>query len=240
MTDAHRALQPLDESEAAIARLQDYQSTAELASALPAIHAAVQRSLRFLLRADKRVADDLRLSALSPTELAPDRLIAALRQRDLISLDLAHQIHELGQAAGRAETGSVHAADADQAMRVIDQLRTEIRALGERHVREIAHNAVAAGALDKVHEVPPPRAPRQRKPLLIVLAVLLVLAVIGWLVLRDSPTERGIALMREGNSTEAERLLAEAVEEDPGNAIAAYYLAALYRRSQRYDEAGRV
>src|SRR5687767_11953502 len=107
---------------------------AELTSALQATHAAVQKSLRYLLRADKDAPDDLRMSALSPADLTPDRLIPALRQRDLISLDLAHQIHELEQSVARADRGGARAADGDQAMRVVDQLRSEIQALGDRNM----------------------------------------------------------------------------------------------------------
>src|SRR5688500_18613464 len=125
MIDVNRAVQPLDEAARAIAQLQSYESSAELASALQATHAAVQRTLRSLLRFDRGAPDDLRMAALSPTELAPDRLIPALRQRDLISLQLAGNIHELEQANQRAVRGQVRAADADMALRVVDQLRDE-------------------------------------------------------------------------------------------------------------------
>ncbi|MGQ0814216.1 MAG: tetratricopeptide repeat protein [Gemmatimonadota bacterium] len=240
MIDSNRGLQPLQEAEPAIAKLQDYESTAELASALTATAAAVQRSLRYLLRADKTAPDDLRLSALSPSDLAPENLIPALRQRDLISLDLAHNIHELNQAAQRAERGGTRAADGDLAMRVVDQLRTEIKALGDRNVREIAHHAVEAGALNQVHEVPPEKASRLPRRLLPAVALGLVVVVALWLMLRDSPTERGVKHFERGEHEQAEQTLREVTEDDPGDATAAYYLATLYRRSQRYEEAGRV
>jgi tetratricopeptide (TPR) repeat protein len=239
--DSNRGLQPLQDAAPAIANLQDYESMAELAAAIQATHAAVQKSLRYLLRADKNAPDDLRLSALSPLELAPERLIPALRQRDLISLDLAHQIHELDQAAKRAEQGSVRAADGDHAMRVVDQLRAEIQALGDRNMREVAHSTVAAGALDEVHEVPHMDAPRSRKHLLIpMLLGAIVIALALWVVLRPTPTEQGVAQFNRGENAQAETTLKEVVEDDPGDAVAAYYLAALYRRSQRYEDAGRV
>jgi tetratricopeptide (TPR) repeat protein len=213
---------------------------AELAAAIQMTHAAVQKSLRYLLRADKNAPDDLRLSALSPLELAPERLIPALRQRDLISLDLAHQIHELDQAARRAEQGAVRAADGDQAMRVVDQLRAEIQALGDRNMREVAHNAVEAGALDEVHEVPHTDAPRGRKPFLWLLLAAIPIALALWVVMKPSPTEQGVAQFNRGENAQAETTLKEVLEDDPGDAVAAYYLAALYRRSQRYEDAGRV
>lgn len=240
MVDTNRALQPLREAEAAISKLQDYESSAELASAVQATHAAVQRSLRYLLRADKSAPDELRLIALSPSELAPDRLIPALRQRDYISLDLAGQIFELEQAAQRAERGTVRAADGDLAMRVVDQLQTEITQLGDRAMREVAHHTVAAGALDEVHSVPIARESRMSMRLIAGLVGVLVIALILALLLRKSPTEKGVALFDKGQAAEAEKVLRPEVEKDPANAVAAYYLAALYRRSQKYDEAGRV
>lgn len=241
MIDSNRGLQPLEEAAPAIAKLQDYESTAELASAIQATHSAVQRSLRYLLRADKDAPDDLRMSALSPLELAPERLIPALRQRELISLDLAHQIHELDQAAQRAERGAVRAADGDQAMRVADQLRTEIKALGDRNMREVAHHAVESGVIDEVHEVPAASARRRMAfPLITLFAAGIAIVVALWLVLKPSQTQQGVEQFNRGENAQAERTLKEVVEDDPGDAIAAYYLAALYRRSQRYEDAGRV
>ena len=241
MIDKNRGLQPLDDAAPAIANLQDYESMAELTSALQATHAAVQKSLRYLLRADKDAPDDLRMSALSPADLTPDRLIPALRQRELISLDLAHQIHELDQAVVRAEGGGARAADGDHAMRVVDQLRAEIQALGDRNMREVAHNTVEAGALDEVRAVPPTSPGRSRKKrIFAVLAAALAIALAFWVITNKSPTERGVEQFNRGENAEAEKTLVEVVEDDPGDAIAAYYLAALYRRSQRYQDAGRV
>lgn len=241
MIDKNRGLQPLVDAEPAIAKLQDYESTAELASALQATHAAVQRSLRYLLRADKDAPDELRMSALSPLELAPDRLIPALRQRDLISLDLAHQVHELDQAAQRSERGSVRAADGDQAMRVVDQLRAEIQALGDRNMREVAHHTVANGVLDEVHAVPAMKAAgRSRRRFVPLIGAGIAIVIALWLVFQPSPTDEGVAQFDRGENAKAEATLSEVLEDDPGDAVAAYYLAALYRRSQRYEEAGRV
>lgn len=241
MIDSSRVLQPLREAEGAVVKLQDYQSTAELASALQAIHAAVQKSLRYLLRADKGAPDDLRLAALSPDEMAPARLIPALRQRNLISLDLAGQLHELELAAQRAQSESVRAADGDHALRVVDQLRAEVQDLGERNVREVAHGTVAAGALDEVHTVPP--ATESRRPMRLIVAGIggFILLLLIWLVaIHKSPTERGIAQFKARDYTNSERTLSDVVNDDPGNADAAYYLAKLYRGSRRYDDAGRV
>ena len=242
LIDVSRGLQPLQEAEGAIARLVDYESTAELASAVQATHAAVQRSLRYLLRADRGAPDDLRLVALSPSELSPDRLIPALRQRDLISMELAGQIHELEQAATRAERGSVRATDGDMALRVVDQLRAEIQRLGERNVRDVAHGAVAAGTFDEdVHEVPAETHTRWPVRSLVTILVVVVIGLILWQGLfRKSATENGIAQFEREDYQQAEQTLRKVTDDDPGDARAAFYLAILYRRSERNEEAGRV
>ena len=234
MIEVNRALQPLRDAQASIAKLQDYQSSAELASALQATHAAVQKSLRYLLRADKGAPDDLRLLALSPTDLAPDRLIPALRQRDLISLDLAGQIHELGLAAARE---TPRAADADLALRVVDQLGAEVNALAERSVREVAHTTVEAGPLDEVHTVP---AKKRFTKLPIILGLLVVVAIVAFVLTRGSAEQKGIDQYNKGDFSGAAATLRPVVEKDPGNANAAYYLAILYRKSRQYDEARKV
>lgn len=241
MIETNRVLQPLNEGAAAIAKLQNYESTAELGSAVQATNAAVQRSLRYLLRADKGAPDDLRLAALSPAEMTPDRLIPALRQRNLISLDLAGQIHDLEQASARAQQDGVRAADGDLAIRVVDQLRAEVQALGEKAMRDVAHTTVEAGALDEVHAVP--TEADARNPLRLVLAVVAVVVVllVLWLVIfHKSQTEVGIRQFNKQDFNGAERTLGEVVNGNPGDAQAAYYLAILYRRTQRYDDAGRV
>src|SRR5690606_6646712 len=98
MIDADRVLQPLRDEEAAIGRLETYQSASELADAIVAVRDAVDRTLRLLLRNDPGAPDDLRLKALSSKDLPHHELIPALRRRELISLSLAGAIHGLEQA----------------------------------------------------------------------------------------------------------------------------------------------
>lgn len=242
MIDANRAIQPLRDAERAIAKLQDYESTAELASAVQATHAAVQKSLRYLLRADKGAPDDLRLLALSPTELAPDRLIAALRQRNLISLDLAGQIHEFDGAMRRSEAGSARATDGDLGLRVVDQLRTEIQALGERNMREVAHTTVESGPLDDVHSVPPHSSTRSLKQLVIFgfIAGLLSVAIVAIVLVVRSARNDCASLYNKGDYSKAEQACRGVFKKNPGNASAAYYLSILYRKSQRHEDAAKV
>src|SRR5688500_16632188 len=126
MIDPDRALAPLNAVEASIEKLDTYRTTQELAESLQAIGQAVERSLRQLLRAETRAPDDLRLIALSPEDLPPERLILALRKHDLLSLELAGMLHELEQIRARAAAGTVRAADADSARETIARLRLDL------------------------------------------------------------------------------------------------------------------
>jgi Tfp pilus assembly protein PilF len=70
-------------------------------------------------------------------------------------------------------------------------------------------------------------------------AVVLVLLV--WLIFfHKSASEKGISQFERGDYERAEQTLREVVEDDPGDARAAFYLAVLYRRSQRNEDASRV
>lgn len=241
MIDVNRALQPLNEAERAIAQLQTYESSAELASALQAVNAAVQKTLRSLLRFDRGAPDDLRLAALSPTELAPERLIPALRQRDLISLQLAGSIHELDQASQRAGRGQIRASDGDLGLRVVDQLRDEIQNYGDRDVRAVAHTTVTSGVLDDEAQVVPAESARKPWRIAVILATMAIIGVLIWaLTMRDSRMDRGIAAYNAGKFAEAQQIFQQEVDDNVANATAAFYLSRLYRRERRYDEAGKV
>jgi tetratricopeptide (TPR) repeat protein len=240
--DTTRALQPLNEAERSIVLLQNYQSSAELASAVQETNAAVQRTLRSLLRSDRGAPDDLRMAALSPTDLTPDRLIPTLRQRELISLQLAGSIHELEQAARRAADGHVRASDADLALRVVDQLREEVLHPRERAVRAVAHTAVTTGALeDGPHMVPQPGAATKPLKIMAIAAGVLVLGLLIWgLFFRASAMDKGKAAYQAGRYAEAQQIFQQEVDDDVANATAAFYLARLYRRERRFDDAAKV
>lgn len=245
MIDVNRALQPLNEAERAIAQLQTYQSSAELGAAVQETNAAVQRTLRSLLRADRGAPDDLRMAALSPTELTPDKLIPTLRQRELISLQLAGSIHDLEQASRRAADGHPRASDADLALRVVDQLRDEVQNRSqrtERSVRAVAHNAVTSGAVeDQPHIVRQPGlGPKPMKIVAIAGAVLLAVLLIWGLFFRASRMDKGLDAYRAGRFTEAQQIFQQEVDDDVSNSTAAFYLARLYRKERRYADAAKV
>jgi tetratricopeptide (TPR) repeat protein len=242
MIDVNRALQPLNEAERAIAQLQSYESSAELAAALQETNSAVQRTLRSLLRSDRGAPDDLRMAALSPTELAPDRLIPTLRQRDLISLQLAGMIHELEQAARRAAEAHARPSDADHALRVVDQLRDEVQHYSERTMRAVAHTAVTTGALEEApHVVPQSDAKARPYKLIALVAGVVVLGLLVWAVfMRESRLDKGIAAYNSQRYAEARQLLQEEVDDDVANTAAAFYLARTHRAERRYADAAKV
>lgn len=241
MIETTRVLQPLRDSENAIAQLGEYESATELGSAVQETWAAVERSLRLLLRTDAAAPDELRLAALSPADLPFDRLVPALRQRDLISLQLAGRIHELQQAAERARTGAVRAADADQARAVVEQLRSEVQNSGSRPVREIAHQAVEARLVEEpAHSVPPPKRHSIGRVLVLPAIMIIAAALFIWGVRRESTMELAITAFRSDRLAQAEQDFRQVVAEDEDNVDARLYLARIYRRQNRPQEAAQV
>lgn len=241
MIDAGRVLQPLDAADAAIDRLDEYRVPAELADAIEETQRAVDRALRLLLRADARAPDDLRLTALAP-DTSLDRVVAGLRQRGLITMELGGRIHELGKAAERARAGAVRASDADVAREAVQLLRYEVGAASEP-VAAVAHEAVVTQPVTaEAHDVPPPDASGRTGPgrwLLVVGGVLLagVAIAAALLLTRDDPMETGVRAFEAGRLGLAEEQLERAVGDDSSNVTALLYLGRIRRTQGRLQEA---
>ncbi|HET9986491.1 MAG TPA: tetratricopeptide repeat protein [Longimicrobiales bacterium] len=220
-----------------------YESTAELGGAVQTTWAAVERSLRLLVRADERAPESVRLAALSPVDLPFPQLLETLRQRNLITLDLAGRAYELSRAAERVATGEVRASDADLARGVAADLRREVHATAGRPVQEVAHHAVETGAVEEpVHPVPPPSA---RRPWVVAAAAALVLALVGtgiYLLVarRSNPMREAQAAYQARRLGVAEQGFRKVAADDPDNVTARLYLARIYRTQGRYREAGEV
>lgn len=242
MVETNRVLQPLKDAENAIAKLGEYETSTELAAAVQDTWNAVERSLRLLLRADAAAPDELRLNAFSPTDLPFDRLVPALRQRDLISLQLAGRVHELQQAAERARSGGVRASDADQARAVVEQLRAEVQGGETGAVREVVRQAVESGRVEEpARMVPLPDDRRSIRRVLVLPIILIILAIMFvWGVTRSSPMDDAVTAFRSNRLAQAEEQFRTIAEKDEDNVDARLYLARIYRRTDRPSEAARM
>jgi len=253
MTDADRALAPLEEARPAVDRLETYSSPQELTEALEAIGQAIERSLRQLLRLDASLPDHVRLNAQDPAALPFERAVGLLRQRGRISLELGNGVHELRRAVARARQGQVRAADADVTRALLVRLRQEVRqelvpppvrtAAGQEQVRSVAHEAVARGDFEEpARPVEVRKAGRPRVWLTVVLSVA-ALALAGWYgtarLRRPSELAQGVAAFEQDRLDLAEQHFRAALmrRED---ATAELYLGRILRRQGRQAEAAAV
>jgi Tfp pilus assembly protein PilF len=242
MIEADRILEPVAPDAPPIRGLREYTNAASLGDALRGTVAAIEQSLRLLLRADRGASEQDRMRAMSQQELPFDQLIDRLRSRDRVSIQLAGTIHELRR---RIETGgpawAPGPADADRALEIVARLKREVQAIEDAPVRASAHQAVVDHPIDNepTSEVPSDASRRNRKPLAIALVfITLALALLTILLSRDSAMEEGIAAFRAGDMTEATQHFREAVDDDEQDPTARLYLGRVYRRLNRHAEAG--
>jgi tetratricopeptide (TPR) repeat protein len=251
MTETDRVLRPLKEAESAIDQLDTYESPAVLTEALRATWHAVDRTLRTLLRSDASAPDHIRLTAMSPEQMTADAVMLELRRRDFITLGLAGRIHELRQALERAESGGVRAADADNAREVVRRVTEEVHGIARRATDSATalsasppqHDPPTAPADDRHRDVRPRWTRAQARPLLVVGAAALVLAiaVAAVLLLSDSSElEQGIAAFGDDRAAAAEQHFRAALQEDDADNTARLYLARLLRRDGRHEEAAQL
>lgn len=234
----HRLLQPLAEERAAVETLTAYRTGTELAGALLRIRAAVDRVLRLLLRSDSGAPDEVRLRAMSADQLPFDDLIASLRRRDLITLELAGLVHGLEEAAARAHDGTARAADADTALAVVERLSGE---LGSDAVPS-DHGPERPMAVDATGPEPvATREPRRGRQRYWVGVLAVAVALVAWLfgVRPRLQSARAVQAFREGRWVEAERLFGERLAKSD-DATSMLYLARMYRMGERYEEAAEM
>lgn len=240
MIQPARVLRPLEEAEDAIRGLAEYRTADELADALARVAAAVDASLRRLLRSDPDTPDALRLEAMSAEAVPLRRVLEALRRQSRISLETATGCVELEHAAARAARGQPHAVDADLAERVVARLRRDVARAAAEAKADAARGAPKA-AERKVEE-PEPRPPRPRsRSLAVTAAVIAGLVLVAFLfsLLRSFSEEldAAVASFRAGRLAEARERFAEVVADAPENVTARLYLARIHRRGEAYEEA---
>lgn len=232
--DPERVLRPLDEAESAIRALSEYGSREELAEAVRVVDGAVDRSLRLLLRSHVAVPPDLRLKALSETELPRPQLLEAVRARDLISLELAGTVHQLRQLAERGAQAPLGPDAADVALTAVSRLRQEVRAHSPAELEPAPQGSEP--------EIPVEVAPERRNRWIAYVAAavaLLVLVTLALVLVRGVDRSYGEAVeaFRDGRLGVAEQGFREVVREHPRNVSALLYLARIYRREARFREA---
>ncbi len=237
-------LRPLDDAADAIRRLDEYESPGDLAAAITAVAAAVERSLRLRLRADPHAPDEMRLTAMSPEALPPDELVRALRSRELISIDLAGSVHELRTAADGAASGTARPADADVARTAVGRLRSEFRAVEPAPLPEMEPDEEAAA--DPAPEagpvrVRPPGRPRRMAWLASAVAAAFVL-LLAWVILRggNADYEAGIIAFRSGRLDSAAAAFERVRADRPDDVSTLLYLGRIHRRLGRPAEAAEV
>lgn len=266
MIETDRVLRPLKEAEPAIEELDTYESPAALTQALRAIWHAVDRTLRTLLRSDASAPDSIRMTAMSPEQMDAESVMLELRRRDFISLGLAGRIHEIRGALERAESGSVRAADADNAREVVRRLTAEVYDVARRAgdsaagADTVRQERTAAGVHDMQNTAGGTRAksgdegnestrvrrgwrgPHGRPLVLAGVAAVILVAAVAAVVLFSGVSEmdRGIAAFGDGRSAAAEQHFRAVLQADEENNTARLYLARILRRDGRHREAGQL
>jgi tetratricopeptide (TPR) repeat protein len=256
------ALRPLDDAADALRRLDEYRSDQELGSAVEEVAAAVERSLRMLLRADPSAPDDHRMAALSADDFPYDDVLQSLRSRDVLAIDTAGTLHELRAAAERAGRGEARPGDADVGHRAVDHLRRDVRAAGPDLPEEAApedttgdaesekgpgsdeapsgeaHAPRVGGRATAVH---PPGSGRWMAWLAAAIAFSILIGL-AWVVVRGGGREydEAVAAFRAGRLDSAATAFERLREDRPEDVSTLLYLGRIYRRLGQPDEAAQV
>lgn len=217
--------------------------------ALVRVARAAESTLRRVLRDDPTAPVELRLRALSPDDLSTDELLAELRRRDRLPLELAAGVHELEAISGRVSEGAEPGArDFETARTVADGLERHLLSAPMR-AEAILEDPILAEEAEapipahddatRVHPVPRDAGRKPLAWLAAALGIVAIVALAAWAVSgnRGGDLDRADALVREGKMAQAAQLLrgyADARPDDPEGRIR---LAALYREAGRRQDA---
>ena len=238
--DPHSTLRPLRQRADDLASLR---AGASAPGAVVRVARGVETTLRRLLRDDAVAPLELRLRALSADDLSLSDLLAALRRREHLPVELAAAVHDLAAAADRIAGGAEpDARDGPLALSVADALDAHVRALPRAPLADPAVPAPEPADAPEpgrgIRSVPPVRRrlPWGTFAAVAALVVLLVLAV-RLRAGEDDALRAGEAAYAAGRVDEAERAFAEHVRAAPDEPLARVYLARIYRESGRRDQA---
>lgn len=208
---------------------------------------ASEATLRRMLRDDPTAPVELRLRALSDDDLPTPDLLAELRRRNRLPMELAAAFHDLDLACERISGGADPGPrDAQLAVHVADGLQAHILSfpadglLEDPAVPDPDESVLVHDDEELVHAVPSSRRriTWQTWAALAVLAILLVLAI----RMRggdDDDLRRGEAALRAGRVAEAEAAFRAAADDDPRDPQPRVYLARIYREAGRMPDAER-
>lgn len=244
--DQDSALRPLRNAASATAALRSGAlSDSDTRSAVAQVAAAVEMSLRRLLRDFPGAALQVRLRALAPDELRADEVLAELRQHDQISIELAAAVHDLLEVRQRLRSGgTLSPHDATLAYHVADRLEHEAT-----HRRPIPTPPPPSEPREEEMTVASV-VPRKRRGRLAVgalprnvqmgaigaLVLLLLTLGIWWAVPGDSgQLEEGIMRFRTGSYEDAAAYFFRYAEAHPKDPTPRLYLARIHRRMGRHQ-----
>lgn len=243
--DPESTLRPLRQRASDVDALR---TGAPAAALVVRIARAAETTLRRMLRDDPTAPVELRLRALSADDLSTPDLLAELRRRNRLPMELAAAFHDLDLACERISGGADPGPrDATLAVRVADGLQSHILSLPAQTpledpvIDDPDETVLVADDEDLVHPVPSRRRriTWQTWAALAVLVVLLVLAIRMRGGDDDDALRRGEAALRAGRVAEAEAAFRAHADDNPRDPQARVYLARIYREAGRYPDADR-
>jgi len=247
--DPENTLKPLRGVEGDVTALRTGKAGA---AAVVRIARAAEGVLRRMLRDDPTAAVELRLRALSPDDLSTGELLAELRRRDRLPMELAATFHELTAAANRLATEGGDAAprDVDVAVAAADGLERHV--LSNPYESPLEDPVLTPGGetlippapedREPVHAVPASARAAVPWPLVGVGAAVLALLLLAFVLLRGrgpDPLREGEAAYVRGDTARAFSLFLEAARKRPKAVEPHYYMAQIYRERGRAQEAAR-
>ena len=229
---SRQALAALDAARPAIARLDRSRTADELSADLNEAWGGVETALRALI---------------GGTPMAGQQLIRETRQRQLITLDQANALAEFGAARERAQTPHYHVSDADINAAREGFLKLEASLMGPPPTPDNptpGESMSTKGLRLSIPGQPIPVPPPDRKPWVIPVVVLAIVAVIGagaaWFFLMDrGPSlDQGVEYWQRGQRELAAAEFSRAARDNPKAALPHVYLSRMAREAGNLQLAG--